>query len=154
MEGTKDNHIYYYLACVFEKLNREKEAKECFEKATLGTDEPAGMMYYNDQPADMILFQGLAKLKLGKVAEANARFYRLINYGEQHIFDEPKIEYFAVSLPDFLIFEDNLTVKNKAHCNYLMALGYWGLGNKKKAREYMDTVLELEPCHGNYEIIG
>ncbi len=154
LEGTKDNHIYYYLACVFEKLNREKEAKECFEKATLGTDEPAGMMYYNDQPADMILFQGLAKLKLGKVAEANARFYRLINYGEQHIFDEPKIEYFAVSLPDFLIFEDNLTVKNKAHCNYLMALGYWGLGNKKKAREYMDTVLELEPCHGNHEIIG
>ncbi|NLZ81335.1 MAG: DUF5107 domain-containing protein [Clostridiales bacterium] len=147
LEGTKDNHIYYYLGCISEKLGLKGESKGYFEKATIGTDEPAGMMYYNDQPADMILFQGLAKLKLGKDAEAKARFYRLINYGEQHIFDEPKIEYFAVSLPDFLIFEDNLTIKNNVHCNYLMALGHWGLGNNEKAKEYISTALELEPCH-------
>ena len=52
-------------------------------------------MYYNDQPADMILYQGLAFEKLGKTREAKSRFYRLIDYGEQHLNDEGKIEYFA-----------------------------------------------------------
>ena len=48
--------------------------KTCFETATIGTDEPAGAMYYNDQPADMILYQGLAFEKLGKTREAKSRF--------------------------------------------------------------------------------
>ena len=103
-----------------EALGCPQEARECFERASVGPDEPAGMMYYYDQPADMILYQGLAKLKLGRTGEAKSRFYRLIDYGEQHIGDHMRIEYFAVSLPDFLIFEDDLDVRNKAHCCYLM----------------------------------
>ena len=50
--------------------------------------------------------------KLGKTREAKSRFYRLIDYGEQHLNDEGKIEYFAVSLPDFLIFDEDYTKKN------------------------------------------
>ena len=57
LEGTKDNHIYYHLGLALEAQGRDGEAQECFQKATLGTDEPAGAMYYNDQPADMILYQ-------------------------------------------------------------------------------------------------
>ena len=40
--------------------------------------------------------------------------------------DEMKIDYFAVSLPDFLIFEGDLNKNNKVHCN-LMA-GAWIFG--------------------------
>ena len=96
LEGTKDNHIYYYMGCVKEALGFPEEGRECFERASVGPDGPAGMMYYYDQPADMILYQGLAKLKLEK-QEAKSRFYRLIDYGEQHIGDHMRIEYFAVS---------------------------------------------------------
>ena len=135
------------LGTALEAQGKCEEAKECFEKATVGTDEPAGAMYYNDQPADMILYQGLAYLKLGKVKEARARFYRLIDYGEQHLEDQVKIEYFAVSLPDFLIFDEDYTVKNRAHCYYLMALGNMGLGNNKKASEFLQKALKIEPSH-------
>ena len=161
LEGTKDNHLYYHLGLALEQQARAaeqrgqeaeasrltEEAAECFTKATLGTDEPAGAMYYNDQPADMILYQGLAFLKLGKTAAAKARFYRLLDYGEHHLEDKVKIEYFAVSLPDFLIFEDDLTLKNKVHCYYLMALGNLGLGNTAKAEEFLGQGLKLEPSH-------
>lgn len=147
LEGTKDNHLYYHLGTALEAQGKCEEAKECFEKATVGTDEPAGAMYYNDQPADMILYQGLAYLKLGKVKEARARFYRLIDYGEQHLEDQVKIEYFAVSLPDFLIFDEDYTAKNRAHCYYLMALGNMGLGNNKKASEFLQKALKIEPSH-------
>ena len=132
-----------------EALGDEEEAAACFERATIGTDEPAGMMYYNDQPADMILYQGLAKRKLGRSAEAKARFYRLIDYGEQHVGDDVKIEYFAVSLPDFLIFEDDLNVRNQAHCYYLIGLGYLGLDRREEAVKYFDRALSFDPNHQN-----
>ena len=147
LEGTKDNHINYYFGCVYESLGEADKAKDYFEKASIGTDEPAGMLYYNDQPADMILYQGLAKQKLGKQKEANARFYKLIDYGEKHMQDEMKIEYFAVSLPDFMIFEEDLNKRNQTHCHYLIGLGKVGIGQLKEARAAFHTAQQLEPTH-------
>lgn len=149
LEGAKDNDIYYYLGCVLEKLQKETSARECYEKACVGTDEPAGMMYYNDQPADMILYQGLAYLKLEKEKEAKSRFSKLIDYGEKHLFDSVRIEYFAVSLPDFLIFDEDLNIKNQAHCYYLIGLGNLGLGDNKKADDAFEKVLKLDHNHMN-----
>ncbi len=149
LEGTKDNHIYYYLGIVCKALGREKEAARLWEAACTGTDEPAGMLFYNDQPADMILYQGLALKALGRPVEANARFYKLIGYGEAHIYDEVKMDYFAVSYPDLLIFEEDFTRKNQAHCKYLMGLGYLGLGEKERADGYFEETLALEPHHQN-----
>ncbi len=147
LEGTKDNHIYYHLGLALEEQGRDVEAKAAFEQACVGTDEPAGAMFYNDQPADMILYQGLAFLKLGRLREAGARFYRLIDYGERHLEEEGKVGYFAVSLPDFLIFEEDYTRKNKAHCYYLMALGNIGLGNFEKADSFLQKAIAIEPSH-------
>ena len=149
LEGTKDNHINYYLGVVMENQGKTEDARAYFEPAGVGTDEPAGMMYYNDQPADMIYYQGLAKVKLGKPVEARARFYKLLDYGEQHMFDPVKIEYFAVSLPDFLIYEEDLDKKNKAHCNYLIGLGKMGLGDIKGAKEALEETIRLDHAHLN-----
>lgn len=147
LEGTKDNQVFYHLGLALEGLGRKDEADACFKRATIGTDEPAGALFYNDQPADMILYQGLAFLKLGDTKSAKARFYRLIDYGERHLDDEGEIGYFAVSLPDFLIYEEDYTKKNRAHCYYLMALGNIGLGNKEKAAEFLKETEAIEPCH-------
>jgi len=58
--------------------------------------------------------------------EAKARYNKLLDYGERHIFDRVRVGYFAVSLPDFLIFEDDLNKKNRAHCHYLIGLARLG----------------------------
>ena len=154
LEGTKDNHIYYHLGLALEGQGRTDEARAYYRRATPGTDEPAGAMYYNDQPADMILYQGLAYLKLGDVRAARSRFYRLIDYGERHLDDEGKVGYFAVSLPDFLIFDEDYTRKNRAHCNYLMALGHLGLGDKTAAKAFLDRAAALEPSHMMCRVYG
>ncbi len=147
LEGAKDNPVYYYLGYAKEKSGQEEEAVKYYTLASLGDMEPAGMMYYNDQPADRILYQGLAKLKLGQKAESNTRFYKLLDYGERHLFDKVRVEYFAVSLPDFLIFEDDLNIRNKAHCYYLIGLGNLGLGNEAKAGEAFETALKYDNNH-------
>jgi tetratricopeptide (TPR) repeat protein len=128
----------------------DKEAAAAYYRlATEGCEEPAGVMYYNDQPADMILFQGLAYQKLEETETANAKFAKLIKYGERHVFDDVKIEYFAVSLPDFLIFNKDLNVKNQAHCYYLIGLGHLGFGNTEKANEFFDKALNYDKYHQN-----
>ena len=147
LEGTKDNHIHYYLGLVEKALGNEDRAKELFATASTGTDEPAGMMFYNDQPADMIMFQGMALRELGEPVASNSRFYKLISYGEAHIYDKVKMDYFAVSYPDLLIFKEDFTRKNHAHCCFLMGLGNMGLGNNEKAIEYLKETLELDPHH-------
>ena len=149
LEGTKDNDIYYYLGVVHEYLKEEEQANACFNLAESGSQELAGVLYYNDQPADMILYQGLAKQKLGKQKEANACFYKLLEYGESHFGDDGRVDYFAVSLPDFLIFEDDLNARNKAHCEYLMGLGELGFGNISLSEKHMKQALQYDRNHQN-----
>ena len=152
LEGTKDNHINYYLALAKEGLGKEECAQKLLEQATTGTDEPAGMMFYYDQPADMIMYQGMALEKLKKSTPSKSRFQKLISYGEAHIYDEVKMDYFAVSYPDLQIFEEDLTRKNQAHCYYLMGLGSLGLKNMEKAAQCFKETLKLDPHHLNARI--
>lgn len=147
LAGAQENDIYYFLGCAYENLGDKEKARECFEKASVGLEEPTSVMFYNDQPPEMIFYQGLAWLKLGSVCKAKSRFNKLIDYGERHMFDSMKIDYFAVSLPDFLIFDEDLNKRNVIHCHYLIGLGHLGLLNIKKAKEELDKVLELDANH-------
>lgn len=96
---------------------------------------------------DVLEFKNITKL--GRAGEAKSRFYRLIDYGERHLNDEMRIEYFAVALPDFLIFEDDLNLRNKAHCCYLMGLGYMGLKNLAKAKQFFREAIGFNGNHLN-----
>jgi len=81
---------------------------------------------------------------LGDENKAKSRFNKLIAHGEKHLFDDCKIDYFAVSLPDLAIWDDDLNTRNKIHCYYVMALGYSGLGKDEKAESYYQKVKELD----------
>lgn len=147
LTGAQENHIYYYLGCAHQALGADQLASECFLQASQGLEEPASAMYYNDQPPDMIFYQGLAWMQLDSEKEARRRFNKLIDYAEKHLFDQVKIDYFAVSLPDFLVFEDDLNKRNEVHCRYMMGLGYIGLGKLEQAKEQLQEALKLEPNH-------
>ena len=144
LEGTKDNDIYYELGVVQEHLNRQEEARKYFELAQIGDNEPAGAMYYYDQPADMILYQALASKKLNQMKRYHACLNKLQDYGERHLYDRVEDDFFAVSLPDFLIFEDDLTEKNRAHCYYLMGLSKLGAGEYAAAEENFEKCVEID----------
>jgi tetratricopeptide (TPR) repeat protein len=145
--GTQENHIHYTLGLAYEALGEADNARAHYEAATLGISEPSSPMYYNDQPPDMILYQGMARAKLGQAEAARAIFENLVDYGRAHVNDVIQMDYFAVSLPNFLIFDDDLTLRNRIHCHYLMALGYQGLGSLADADVHFTEVLTLEPSH-------
>jgi len=145
--GVQENNIHYYMGCAYAQLGLHEKATTHFRIASHGPEEPVNALYYNDQPPDMIFYQGLAWLKLGDVQEAQHRFAALIKYGEQHLDDSVQIDYFAVSLPDFLVFEDDLNKRNKIHCHYMMGLGKLGFQEMEKARTQFTEVLQLDPNH-------
>jgi hypothetical protein len=89
----------------------------------------------------------MAWLKLGNDQEAKRRFNKLVDFAEKHLFDHVKIDYFAVSLPDFLVFEDNLDKRNEVHCRYMRGLGLIGLGHKRQAEAELDEVIRLDSNH-------
>ncbi|MBR3455108.1 MAG: DUF5107 domain-containing protein [Bacteroidaceae bacterium] len=145
--GAQENDFYYLLGVSYEALGDKEKAIECWEQATKGPQEPAAAMYYNDAKPDKIFYQGLALYKLGREGEAHGRFYRLINYGKQHIFEKQVMDYFAVSLPDLLIWDDSLDTKNLIHCKYMLALGYYGMGDTEKALKFLEEVESLDINH-------
>ncbi len=147
LEGARDNNIHYYLGLAERALGRETEALRRLEAAAAGDEEPASAMYYNDQPADMIFYQGLASRALGREERARSRFYKLISYGEKHYYDRVKIDYFAVSLPDLQLFDEDLSLRSRAHCEYLIALGSLGLGDAERAKESFDAALKINRGH-------
>ena len=145
--GAQENDFYYLMGNAYERLGDLSQARECWTKATVGPTEPAAAMYYNDAKPDKIFYAGLAWQKLGETAKANGLFYRLITYGEKHIFDTVKMDYFAVSLPDLLIWDGNLQTANTIHCKFMMALGYWGIGNADKSLRYANEAQSMNINH-------
>ena len=131
--GAQDNDFLYFLGR--------------YEEGTAGPTEPAAAMYYNDAKPDKIFYAGLCYRKLGQEDKARGLFNKLINYGKQHIYDKVVMDYFAVSLPDLLIWEDSLDTKNRIHCLYMLALGYYGMGDKDKALKYLSEVETLDNNH-------
>lgn len=154
LHGTQENDFYYFLGCAYEGLGDKEKAIEYWEQATLGPTEPAAALYYNDAKPDKIFYQGLALQKLGRMDEANGRFHRLISYGEKHLFDETKMDYFAVSLPDLLIWDDDLNMRNEIHCKYMMSLGYRGLNQTEKSDRLLNEVEKLDINHQGIQALG
>lgn len=145
--GAKENDIFYWSGFAYEKQGDISEAKKNWQKASEGLSDPSPAMFYNDQQPDKIFYQGLALLKLGKKNEADKRFQNLIAYGKQHMNDTVKLDYFAVSLPDLFIWEEDLNVRNQLHCHYLIGLGELGLDNTEKAIAAFKKVLEKDLYH-------
>lgn len=147
LHGAQENDIFYWLACAYKEMGNKEKASSFFKKATQGLSEPTAAMFYNDQQPDKIFYQGLAWHALGEKEKASQIFSRLVEYGKTHLHDEVKIDYFAVSLPDLLIFEDDLNVRNQTHCYYMMGLGYLGLNKPEDTTASLKKALDNDGMH-------
>jgi tetratricopeptide (TPR) repeat protein len=152
LSGAQENDFYYWLGCAYQGLEQMDEARKYWGQAKDGNTEPAAAIFYNDQKPDKIFYQGLALLKLGLPNEANIRFDKLVAFGKKHLDDTIKLDYFAVSLPDLLIWEDDLTFRNKIHCHYMLGLGYYGLNEMDKAKNHLLEAARMDVNHQGVQV--
>ena len=102
-------------------------AAECFTRAAAGSQAPEPVRYYNDQPSDYIYYQGLAFHALGKDEEARESFRRLAEFGESHLNDRVGYDFFAVSMPELEVYQDDIQKRSNDYCRRLTELGRRGL---------------------------
>ncbi len=92
-------------------------------------------------------FQALALLKLGDAQQARTILRDLAGYARAQSAVEPKIDYFATSLPNFLLFDDDLGKRNRIECAFLAALAHLGMGETASAQQQLEQVLAEDPNH-------
>ncbi len=139
LSSTAD--IYYWLGKAHLALANASEAKRCFEKADQSDASN------ENEPSETSYWRALALRQLGASEKADAALRALLDYGRKKLHTEPKIDYFATSLPQLLVFEDNLDDRNECDSSYLIGLAYLGLGNADEARRSLERTLDLEPSH-------
>ncbi|NWF91044.1 MAG: DUF5107 domain-containing protein [Ignavibacteriaceae bacterium] len=145
--GIKENDVDFLKGIIHQELGNLSEAILFYNKAAAGGEELAQAIFYNDPQPDTIFYTGLAWKKLGDLDKADSVFNRFISFGTEHMNDKIRIDYFAVSLPDLLVFDQNLDLKNQVHCLYLIGLGYLGLESYDLAIDYFNKVFSLDCSH-------
>lgn len=145
LDGS-DNDIYYLMGCAYEKVDKIT-AIEYFKRATEGELSPASAANYTEPRPELYFYRTMAYRKLGDERAAISGFNTMINYCEEHIDDKPQIDYFAIALPEFDVFDGDLERENFVHCCFVAALGYTGKGMKEKAAEYIERGLDADCSH-------
>ena len=115
------------MGCAYRLLGNQSKAAECFTRASEGSQVPEPVRYYNDQPSDYIYYQGPAFHELGNDESAKKSFHQLIIFGERHLFDKVDYDFFAVSMPELEVYQDDIQKRSDDYCRRLIALGRRGL---------------------------
>ena len=144
LAGALENDFYYFKGRILEEMGEDERAMVCFSEAAKGDSLPTSALYYNDQKPEIIFYRGMAHNSLGNHNEAHQCFNSLIDFGLHHLNDAFQLDYFAVSLPDLQIWEDNMEQQNRKLCYHLMALGYQGLGNSEQANRCIDKMKMMD----------
>lgn len=147
--GTPEADINYMIGLTYKKMNQEDNAKKYF---TLSANEEvvcSSNLSYKPEKLQMNYFQAKSLEELGEVETAEKILNDLVVYAGNKANIKAEIDYFAISVPEFLIFETDLDKVNKTHCYYLLGLGYFGLGEKAKAKANFEKSIQINGS--NYE---
>ena len=92
-------------------------------------------------------YQALALRQIGLHEECDRILKDMRNFAKEQLQVEPKIDYFATSLPNFLLFEDDLQKRNEIASLFLLGLAEQGLGDRTSARNIFLSVVEKDLNH-------
>jgi tetratricopeptide (TPR) repeat protein len=90
-------------------------------------------------------FRALSLRELGEEQAARAVLSCLAKYAAGRMEVEPKIDYFATSLPNMLLFDDDLGKRNRVESRLLSALACHGLGDAEQAIQQLEWVVAEDP---------
>jgi tetratricopeptide (TPR) repeat protein len=134
---TRENHLDYFSGMALSQMGRETEAREYWMRAAAGNDSITWLSY----------FRAASLEALDRQTEATALLKDMRSFAEKRMESEPTIDYFATSLPNLLLFEDDFQKRNRVEHLFEIALAELGLKNKKRAHELLKQVLSLDCNH-------
>ena len=144
--------VNYWLGRALRSLGREEEARVSFEASAGESGDFAEMAVTSHSP--LSYYRGLSLRELGREDEASALFHSLRDFATARLGESARIDYFATSLPNLLVFDEDLQGRRDAENHLLLALAELGLGNHGAARSELEHVLAFnraEPWAREFE---
>jgi tetratricopeptide (TPR) repeat protein len=97
--------------------------------------------------SDMTYWRGAALEKLQQPEHAEEIYRRIDAYADEIEVQDPKIDYFATSLPTMLLFREDLGHRNRVLAAFLRAQASYGRDGAKAAVPMLRAVLTLDSNH-------
>jgi tetratricopeptide (TPR) repeat protein len=133
--------VNYWIGRALMALQRPEEAEKHFQLAADEAGDFAEMAVTAHSP--LSYYRGLSLRELGRESEAIEVFHSLKEFAAGKLGEPACIDYFATSLPDLLVFDENLQARRDAENHLLMALAFRGLGETEAARVELGKTLDF-----------
>ena len=136
---ASQSDIAYGIAEAQAALGDRSAAKAAWEEATR---QPGDFQQMAVQAvSDMTHWAGRAQLRLGNKAQAHRVFQAILSHADDLERGEPRVDYFATSLPNMLLFADDLEMRNRTMAYLLRAQAFAGLGRAAEAEILLKSIL-------------
>lgn len=133
--------VNYWLGCAHLALGHDNDAAGLFEMSAGEKGDFSEMAVTEHSP--LSYYRGLSLIKLGRADEAAALFGEMKTFATRRLGMPAKIDYFATSLPDILVFDEDLQARRNAECHLLLALACKGLDKTGEARGHLEQVFSF-----------
>jgi tetratricopeptide (TPR) repeat protein len=144
---ANQSDIYYWLGVANEHLGAMDKARACWQFAAAYQGDFQQMSVR--RLSDMTYWSALAHRKLGDEADAAVLLQELYDYSMELQTSNPKIDYFATSLPAMLLFEEDLRRRKLIEANFLRAQALVGFGRFDEAEDLLMNVLNSDRNHAH-----
>jgi tetratricopeptide (TPR) repeat protein len=142
---ANQSDIHLWLGEAFAALKDLKTAKCHWTIAASNKGDFQQMSVMNF--SEMTYFTGVALDRLGKKKEAQKLFKDMLVFAKKLEKTLAKIDYFATSLPDMLLFNDDLQARQVTSARFMQAVAEAGLNHKAAALKLLKDVLKRDPAH-------
>ena len=142
---ANQSDIYYWTGVAYDTLGEVSQAKAWWEKATRQRGDFQQMSVR--AISEMTYWSAMAYLRLRAEQEARRIFQQIESYSYELEREQPKIDYFATSLPAMLLFEEDLKLRNEIAAKFLRAQAWSGLQHSREAEQMLKEVLALDTNH-------
>jgi tetratricopeptide (TPR) repeat protein len=142
---ANQSDIYYWIGNAYDALGDRENAATWWLRATRQRGDFQQMAVRSI--SGMTYWTAMAQLRLGQTKEAAQLLQQIHDYSVELEATEPKIDYFATSLPAMLLFEDDLQLRNRIEALFLRAQAFCGLNRKPEAAVLLREVLRLDCNH-------
>lgn len=141
--------VNYWVGRSLQALGKITEAHTAFEASANESGDFAEMAVADHSP--LSYYRGLSLRALGRETEADALFHSLHDHAERQLGHPAKIDYFATSLPNLLVFDESLQARRDAEAHLLLALAAHGLGDLEEAERQIARVFAFanDDAHGH-----
>jgi hypothetical protein len=133
--------VNYWIGRSLQALGRNDEARAAFEASANESGDFAEMSVADHSP--LSFYRGLSLRDLGREGDAEALFRALHDHAERQLGQPAKIDYFATSLPNLLVFDEDLQARRDAEAHLLLALAAHGLGRGEESERHLERVFHF-----------